>query len=266
MLLNEALTPCSIKETDFCAENSMKKYSWITIIALIWIAFLPMMTILCAQESLDTSVTEETTQQDESFIGLIKASGVIGMIIILLSVVALAFIIEDFVSLQYKKLIPSEILDDIEKLLDEEAYEDVLELCNTEPCLLTAPMGAAMDQKANGFERMSKAAQNSIEEEVVKLQQKISWLQLIAALAPMLGLLGTVWGMILAFQQIAAMTRAPQPRDLAFGIYQALMTTYLGLIVAIACLVLYFYFRNKVVRITMELSGIVEEMLDRFRR
>lgn len=254
----------------------MQKSSWlwITTIALLCLILLPYLALAQdgstapapAPAPAPAAPTGPASQMDDSFWGLVKASGFIGYIIIALSFVALAFIIEDFMTLQTNKLIPPDLLDDIEKLLSEEAYEDALETCNSEPCLLGNMFTAALGNLDHGFEEMKKAASASLEEETVKLQQKISWLQLLAAIAPMLGLLGTVWGMILAFGQIARMAGPPQPKDLAFGIYQALMTTYLGLIVAISCMVCYFYLRNRVVRVTMELAALADDLLARFRQ
>lgn len=225
---------------------------------------LPVVNPVPVTSTPSGQATPASTQLDDSFWGLIKASGFIGYIIIALSIVALAFIVEDFVTLQTNKLVPPDLLDDLEKLLEEESYDDALETCNSEPCLLSNMCAAALDNMENGAETMQKAASSSLEAETVKLHQKISWLQLIATIAPMLGLLGTVWGMILAFGRIAKMDGPPQPKDLAFGIYQALMTTYLGLIVAISCMVCYFYLRNRIVRITMELSDICDDILSHF--
>ena len=103
------------------------------------------------------------------------------------------------------------------------------------------------------------------EEEAIKLQQKISYLSLIGNIAPMLGLFGTVTGMIKAFNTIAALGSAVSPSDLAGGISQALVTTFLGLFVAIPSMIAYFLFRNRVVRITLEIGAIAEELVERFR-
>jgi biopolymer transport protein ExbB len=113
---------------------------------------------------------------------------------------------------------------------------------------------------------MMESAKAVIEEESIKLQQKISWIQLIAAIAPMLGLLGTVQGMIGAFSEIAKMAGAPKPKDLAGGIFLALVTTFQGLVVAIPGMIFYFYFRNQLIRIAMEASALIEDLLERFKK
>jgi biopolymer transport protein ExbB len=103
------------------------------------------------------------------------------------------------------------------------------------------------------------------EEEAIKLQQKIGYLSLIGNIAPMMGLFGTVTGMIAAFQTIEAMGSAVTPSDLAGGISQALVTTFLGLFVAIPTMIAYFFFRNKVIRTTLEIGAIADDLVERFR-
>jgi biopolymer transport protein ExbB len=103
------------------------------------------------------------------------------------------------------------------------------------------------------------------EEETIKLQQKISWLNLIANIAPMMGLLGTVGGMISAFNTITLKGANVTPADLSTGISAALVTTMLGLIVAIPTMSVFFYFRNKVIKVSLELSAIADDLVERFR-
>ena len=236
-----------------------KKAIW-RVLAIV--ALMACVTCILGQEVIPE---EPEATSDYTLWGLIRVSGFIGWIIILLSVTTMALAIEHIVSLRRDKLIPPELLQEIEDLFEEEAYEEVMETCAAEPSYLTNVIGAALPRLDSGYDAMMNAVQSVSEEESIKLQQKISWLQLISAIAPMLGLLGTVTGMIRAFSKIAALEGAPKPKDLAMGIYQALVTTCEGLIVAIPALALYFYFRNKVVRISMEITGVAEELLDRFR-
>lgn len=236
---------------------------------LLWTVIIVLITLFCTSGFLmsqDDDIVGEEFQDDYTLWGLIKVSGPIGWAIILLSVATLALAIEHLVSLRRDKLIPQELLQEVEDLFEEEAYEEVMETCAAEPSYFTNVIGAALPRVNSGYDSMMEAVQSISDEESVKLQQKISWMQLISAVAPMLGLLGTVSGMIGAFSQIATMDGAPKPKDLAKGIYQALVTTCLGLLVAIPAVVCYFYFRNKVVRISMEINVISEELLERFRQ
>lgn len=195
---------------------------------------------------------------------LVTGGGAIGIVLLLLSVVGVALIIEHFVNIRREKLAPPETLDDIEQLFNEEQYQEALELCEQEPNYLTNVIAAALPKIQYGYDSMEQAAHDIAEEEAIKLHAKVSWLSLLSAISPMLGLFGTVWGMIGAFEVIAK-SSAPEPADFAESISLALITTVLGLLVAIPLMVGFFYFRNKVTRIVLEIGAMTEDLLDRFR-
>jgi biopolymer transport protein ExbB len=140
-----------------------------------------------------------------------------------------------------------------------------MNLCETQPTFLTNVLAAALPKIGTGFDNIERAMGEVGDLEATKLNQKISYISLIANLAPMIGLFGTVSGMIGAFNTIATAKTAPTPAELAGGIQQALVTTFLGLLVAIPMLCAYFYFKNRVQRIIMEVGSITEELMERFR-
>jgi len=107
--------------------------------------------------------------------------------------------------------------------------------------------------------------QETGEVETMKLNHKVGYISLIAAITPMLGLFGTVSGMISTFNVIAVAEVQPKPSDLAGGISQALVTTYEGLVVAIPMLIVFNIFRNRVMSVVAEVGGITEELMGRFR-
>ncbi len=161
---------------------------------------------------------------------VIKNAGPIGWVIIFVSIVALSLAIEHFISVRRDKLAPPEIVDQVHDLFDQENYKEAMELCEAEPNVFTNVVGAALHRMPGGFDAMEAAVQEVGEEESVKLHQKISYLSLIGTIAPMLGLFGTVSGMIVAFNIIAQKKGAADPGDLAVGISQALVTTFDGLL------------------------------------
>ena len=196
---------------------------------------------------------------------LIKGSGPIGMAIILLSVVALAVIIENFVSLKRDKLAPPELIDEIQALFDEDQYQEAMELCENEPNYFTRVCGAGIAKIGHSFGTIEKSLEEMGDEESIKLHQKIGWLSLIANVAPMMGLLGTVSGMVKAFNEIASSGGQASPAELADGISQALLTTMFGLIVAIPVTAAFAFLRNRMVKTIIELGAIIEDLFERFR-
>ena len=202
---------------------------------------------------------------DKTIGQVIADGGVIGYIIIAMSVAALALFIEHAITVRRDKIVPPELIDELEALFEEEEYQEALELCESEPNYLTNILSAGLPKINAGFDAMEKAMDEVSEEETIKLQQKISWLNLIANIAPMMGLLGTVGGMITAFNTITLKGANVTPADLSTGISAALVTTMLGLIVAIPTMSVFFYFRNKVIKVSLELSAIADDLVERFR-
>ena len=116
-----------------------------------------------------------------------------------------------------------------------------------------------------GYDEMQRSMQDTGEVETTKLYQKIGYISLIASIAPMLGLFGTVSGMIGTFNVIATSQVQPKPAQLADGISEALVTTFMGLLVAIPMSVIYAVYRNLIANVVLEVGEITEELMGRFR-
>lgn len=203
---------------------------------------------------------------EAGFLDAIQKSGTIGYLIILMSVVAMALIIEHFMTLKREKLAPPEVIDEIEELFQEGNYQEALEACEASPCFFSNVTAAGIRKLGHPFAAIEKSLEEMEDEESIKLQQKIGWLSLIAGIGPMMGLFGTVTGMVGAFATIgSAGAGGVNPSDFAADISLALMTTVLGLTVAIPTTAFYAYFRNKVTMTALEIGAVVEDMFERFR-
>ena len=192
-------------------------------------------------------------------------AGPIGYLIMLMSVVAVALIIENFMTIKREKLAPPDLLDELEALFDGENFQDAVELCEQEKNYLTNVVGAGLSKLGHSFETMQTSIREMQTEESVKLFQKIGWLSLISAIAPMMGLFGTVTGMFVTFGKIASSGGNVSPAKLAGGIKMALITTMLGLSVAIPVGIAFFTLRNRVIRTSTEINAITEDLFERFR-
>lgn len=200
----------------------------------------------------------------ETLMDQLNKGGLIGWIIMALSPVALALIIEHAVTLRRDKMCPPELVQELNDYFNEEQYEEALELCNVERNFLTNVVRAGLSRLDAGYEAMQQAMTSAAEEEFTNYQLRISWLSLIGNIAPMLGLLGTVQGMIGAFGKIAYMT-VVKPSVLAYNINVALVTTFQGLTVAIPVMCAYQYISNRIVSNVLHSGNTVGELMDRFR-
>lgn len=217
---------------------------------------------LFAQESRSVAGSAQSISWLQT---ILEGSGVCGFTIIALSVAGGALIIEHFMTIKRDTIVPPELVGHLESLFEDEEYEEAMTLCESAPNFLTNVIAAGLPKIGQPYERIEQAMEEAGEKEAVKLHQKISYLSLIAQIAPMLGLFGTVQGMIIAFNVIRHSQGAPSPAELAGGIMLALVTTFEGLLVAMPCIAAFFYFRNKVIRIVMEVGEIADELMGRFR-
>jgi biopolymer transport protein ExbB len=213
-------------------------------------------------------LAQDSQKEEVSTISEIFAyenAGLIGYLIILMSVVALALIIENFMTIKREKLAPPDVLDELEALFDGESFQEAVELCEQEKNYLTNVVGAGLSKLGHSFETMQTSLREMQTEEAVKLFQKIGWLSLLSAIAPMMGLFGTVTGMFITFSRIAAAGGSVSPATLAGGIKMALITTIFGLTVAIPVGVAFYTLRNRVIRTSTEINAITEDLFERFR-
>ncbi len=200
-----------------------------------------------------------------SLVEFFKQAGIIGWIILALSVVVGGLWLEHMVNLNRSKLLPEDILGELSETADRGDRDEAARLCEDSPGFFTNVVAAGLTHVHLGAIQAGHAMQDVRDEETVKLFSRISWLKLISDIAPMLGLLGTVWGMMKAVGNYTTgitnlATFASQ------GIHLALITTLLGLIVAIIATSVYFFFRARLTRLSIEVGEAAEEMVLRIAR
>jgi len=190
--------------------------------------------------------------------------GMIGMVLWLLSIITAAIIVEQFISIRRKNILPESLRKRIQSLFNGKQYRQAVELTVAEPSYLSYVIHAALTEAHHGYPAMERAMEGAAEERTSKLLRHIEWLNLIGNLSPMLGLLGTVWGMIKAFFAIVQAGGIPEPARLAGAIGIALVTTLLGLAVAIPSLSVYALMRNRIDSLSCEVMAASEELICRF--
>jgi biopolymer transport protein ExbB len=242
----------------------MRTRKFVLLAALFAFTFLSTAGLAFAEEfkAEDTGrlATGTITMQQ-----ILRDGGTVGWIIIVLSIATLAVIIEASVTIRRDKVCRPELIDEIEALLEEDELQEALELCESEPNFFTNMMAAGLTKANLGYDEMKTAMENRGGIEVTKSMQKVGWILWLSNIGPLLGLFGTVVGMIAAFNVIKALGAAVTPTDLAHGISAALITTFDGLVVSIPAVTAYQYFRDKVTRIAIDFGSIGEDMIQRFR-
>lgn len=189
----------------------------------------------------------------KSMLELFQTTGLVGWLLLFVSMGGTALVIEHFVNLRLEKLAPERVSGELEALINEEKYDEAVDLADSEGGYLSGLIGSALRMRHAGYDEMIGGLEAAAAEESFKLTSKISYLSLLGNVAPLLGLLGTVTGMITAFQKIETL-KAPTPGDLAHGVYESLVNTTMGLFIAIIFLTMYFVFKNKVTKMTLSMN------------
>jgi len=190
---------------------------------------------------------------DKSLLELFATTGPVGYMMVLTSMTGTAFVIEHLVNVRREKLAPTPLAQDLQALIEEEQYDEAIELCDQEGGYLSNLVGAALRLRHAGYHEMVSSLESAATEEQFKLQTKISYLSLIGNVGPLLGLLGTVTGMITSFQKIEKL-KAPTPKDLASGVYESLVNTTMGLFIGIVFLTAFFLYKNKVTKMCLSMN------------
>jgi biopolymer transport protein ExbB len=185
----------------------------------------------------------------KSWFELFKQTGMVGILLLLLSIGGFALVIEHVVSLRQDKLIPQDLVQQLDEAMEAGDTERAYELCQSRDSYLSRVMKAGLEAGGSG-EVAQEASREAAAEESFGLNTKISYLSLVGNVAPLLGLLGTVTGMITSFQKIETL-KAPTPGDLAAGVYESLVNTTMGLFAAIIFLTAFFVFKNKVSKMSL---------------
>ena len=194
----------------------------------------------------------------------INKGGVIAYIILVMSFIMLSLVIEHIVSIRQEKVCPGDLVNELRDYFKDNQYEEALELCNVEKNMLTNVVRAGLARLDAGYERMQEAMQEAGEESSLMMQQKVSYLNLMGNIGPMVGLLGTVDGMVNAFAIIGTQT-VVKPAALAGAISEALVCTLLGLAVAIPSMCAYQFFSNRAMQVSLTTAATATDLMEHFR-
>jgi len=238
-------------------------------LAVMLVVCLGLTTMLVAQGPT-LAGDADTTQASESVWGVIFSGGVLGLLImstlIILSVLAAYLVFDQAMGLRKADLVPSDLVESVRTLLSQGKLKEADQVCRERPCPLSFVIVSGIAEVEFGWPAVEKALEDSAAEQAARLYRKLEYLSVIGNLAPMLGLLGTVSGMILAFREVAISAGSAGAADLASGIYSALVTTVAGLIIAIPSLGAFAIFRNKIDELMSEIAYSAQHAFGAVRR
>jgi biopolymer transport protein ExbB len=217
-------------------------------------------------EDAGSTSDEKKEAQTKSFLEwLVDALGV-GYIVIflLLSFALVALFVMNLLAARRDGVCPPMLIEGFENHLDEKRYQEAYELSKADESFLGNVLSAGLAKLSSGYAQSIEAMQEVGEEENMKLDHRLSYMALIGTISPMIGLFGTVHGMIDSFWEIATGGGTPDADKLAEGISTALLTTLIGLGIAIPAIAAYNILRNRVQRLVLEVGITSEELMARF--
>ncbi len=195
---------------------------------------------------------------------ILDAGGTIGYLIIALSILMAALIVQLLITVRRAAMMPRGLADEVHELLTQGKIGDADEACQRQPSVLARMLSAGLAEVRVGYAAVEKAMEDAATEQAARLLRRVEYLSTIGTVAPMLGLLGTVWGMILAFLEFESKAN-PQVSELAPGIYRALVTTLFGLMVAVPAVAAYSIFRNRIDERIAETALLAEHVFADFK-
>jgi biopolymer transport protein ExbB len=181
-------------------------------------------------------------------------------IIAILSIAGLTFIIQGFIKVRSAVMMPEEVTNQMRSMIEARQFKELIDYTENEPSFVARALNPAL-KRAPSFASMKEAMETSVGEQTAEEFRKIEFLNIIGNLGPLLGLLGTVLGMIDAFQAVAATKGQADVGALSDGISTALCHTFLGLFLAVPCLAAFGVLRTMVDRLTVRGALIAEELL-----
>lgn len=231
-----------------------------TAVIVLWIPAAPLL----AQTS-DNIHEVDVQASPLDLTQLIRAGGVIGYIIGVLSLIMVALIVDHLLNIRRNTLMPPGLAEEVHRRLTERDISGARKACDEYPGFLSRLLDAGLAETGLEYSNIEKSMEDAAVEQSARLFRRIEYLSVIGTIVPMLGLMGTVWGMIQAFVEFEQEAN-PQVSELAPGIYRALVTTLLGLGVAVPSLSAFAIFRNRIDELAAEATLLAEHVFADYRR
>ena len=211
-------------------------------------------------DEIQSIMTDEPELQPEApqpsgidLLTLIARGGAFMIPIGIMSLLVVALAVERSLSLRRSKMIPQPLVDDLTTLtdpIDRFNPSVAMRACQESPSPLSRVVVSMLERTGQPLSDIERAATDTLEREADAQAAPIRWLTLAAAATPLMGLLGTVWGMIVAFHESTTLTAdRSRSEQLSEGIYTALVTTLAGLVVAIPAAILALYLENRLAKL-----------------
>lgn len=190
-----------------------------------------------------------------------SAGPIFGPLLLLISIALVTVIVLLSMDLRMATSIPPAFVDEFTDTVNKRRFKEAFELARNENSFLGRVLTTGMGRLQYGIEDAREAAFNMVESIKASKEQLIAYLATVGTLGPLIGLVGTVFGMIQTFMVLSIPGKPPNPADLAKGISHALVVTLLGIGLSVPAIFCHAFFRNRLIRISMDTSNISDDLL-----
>lgn len=241
---------------------------WICLLVLLVGGFV---TPSVQAQGAGRPASEAPPVEERTFVYyLFGGGGVIGVActapILFMSVAAMALVVEHLLTIRRNVLMPPGLSEEAHRLISSNSFLQAEQQCKLRPSFLSSQILAGLQEVRLGYGAVEKAMEDASHAEAARLFRKIEFLSVVANISTMLGLFGTVVGLVLAFKKVADTQGVARASDLAGGIYLALMTTIEGLAIAIPSVAAYAIFRHRADQLVAETSLMAEYAFAGYKR
>jgi len=217
------------------------------------------------EDDAELAVDEPVVVETKTAFSYYSEGGLMMHFLLLCSMGTIAVTAYCFINVSPRKMVPKGMFNTLLRMMRHRQVGEAYQLCNDQSNSFTSVVSAALlkvnfDRDQANRHSMEQAAAETLDQEETRSMLWVNYLNVFATIAPMLGLLGTVGGMIISFDQLAA--GRSDPSDLAGGIGIAMVTTASGLLVGIPAMFFYFFFRNRVMAINATIQKNVTFLID----
>jgi biopolymer transport protein ExbB len=241
--------------------------SWFGLALLALVAGMIIASVPTKASAAEEKTTAENVKPpDGVFIWVIRNSGIIGAFILVLSIYFTAMAARFFVELKPDAAMPPEVLAQCEAMLEQRDFKGIFNVVKEDDSFFSRVLVTGITELPNGLSEAREAMERIGDMLTTEMEKKISFMAVFGTLGPMIGLLGTLSGMIHAFYEIAQSqgNKAVDPSKVANAISEALLLTFEGVLLAIVSIVAFSFFRNRVLVVSVTTMTRADEFLRHF--
>ena len=246
-------------------------WGWLAILLLLATVTLPSDAPCRAADNApavrsDGSAKAEEFKGENPVIWFIRCSGLIGLLILILSIYFVALVIRMFKSLKLELAVPLKVATDFRWMLGQGNFQGAYDVARTSDSFLGRVVAKGIEHLPNGLSEARNAMERTGDAETVRMEKQISMMAVLGTLGPMIGLIGTLKGMIASFSVIAMSGAALKADQVAEGISEALLLTFEGVSLSVPAIYFFALFRNRIATISVDAMLEADDLLHQFFR